>query len=880
MKKILRYLLLQHLSRPKNLWILVGIITAALAFGSFRIERQLDLMSLLPTDHPVVKASLQAGVGQNELLWAVAEGGPQDLNSRRAWADSIIEELMDKSSMPINGIDDKGGLSPALPVPIEGTIEGGHIEGPVDKSLMPINGIDGGGSAPPSERKGVSLWPPLLAASSLLDGDGDVGRLLTEHVYAIGPMLLGDGLKPLQDPDQLRERFKKTAKALASPDPLPAKLAQMDPLGLLDMLPQDGASIGSVTQAASSFPLQIKNCHIESKDGRYLILPLTLNFPNGETANTGRVLAWVANGCVGGPPAKASVKGVEAAMRPNADRTFPIKVTGAHAIAYWESNSLGKEVVFSLSLCLVFIAIVYWAGFRTLAGYLYVVAPLLLGMLWTLGMAGWILGRLNLMAAAFGAVLLGVGHDSGLLIFSRYRDERMAGRGKALALRAALLSTGPGVIAGMTATSLAFLACMIAPFPGFRDLGLTAGLGILSCLVATFLLMPPMLLALDRGKGVFAPTASKAPLPMREPSRWKALSAVAIIAFACIGLSRLNWEEDLRRFRQVGNPALELQADLGKLLGAGIQPLGIQIPLDGPAPLPQRWNHIADLLVAEGFAMPRWANMGNELRDGLSSDAWLNQALGLAEKEGLEPKALERPLASLKASVADPLYAPRALMRLLDPPQAPDNAAQPANKAKGGGSGPAMLTLPVRLSETAQDKVEAALEGTGARLVGTRPLFKALKSVAKQSLLEVIAAAMAVIIGIIAIFGRRWLFLLLALIPMAAGQIAVLGTLGWTGEPLTFLSLVAIPVTLGVSVDTVFNLLNRARIEINAPAKVARVNAVCAGTTVASFGGLALSGYRGLQGLGIAAIGGTAVALLTTQWLLPWILEKWPLKKR
>jgi predicted RND superfamily exporter protein len=172
------------------------------------------------------------------------------------------------------------------------------------------------------------------------------------------------------------------------------------------------------------------------------------------------------------------------------------------------------------------------------------------------------------------------------------------------------------------------------------------------------------------------------------------------------------------------------------------------------------------------------------------------------------------------------------------------------------------------------------LEDTGARLVGTRPLFKALKSVAKESLLKVILVAMVVIVSIIAFFGRRWLFLLLAVIPMAAGQIAVLGTLGWTGEPLTFLSLVAIPVTLGVSVDTVFNLLNRARHEINAPAKVARVNAVCAGTTVASFGGLALSGYKGLQGLGIGAIGGTAVALLTTQWLLPWILEKWPLKRK
>jgi predicted exporter len=100
------------------------------------------------------------------------------------------------------------------------------------------------------------------------------------------------------------------------------------------------------------------------------------------------------------------------------------------------------------------------------------------------------------------------------------------------------------------------------------------------------------------------------------------------------------------------------------------------------------------------------------------------------------------------------------------------------------------------------------------------------------------------------------------------------------GEPLTFLSLVAIPITLGVSVDVAMNLLHRARLEPQAAAKVARVNAVCAGTTLAGFGGLAFSSYRGLRGLGLAAIGGTAVALLVTQWLLPWLIEKWPLKKR
>jgi predicted exporter len=185
-----------------------------------------------------------------------------------------------------------------------------------------------------------------------------------------------------------------------------------------------------------------------------------------------------------------------------------------------------------------------------------------------------------------------------------------------------------------------------------------------------------------------------------------------------------------------------------------------------------------------------------------------------------------------------------------------------------------MLTLPVRLSDDAQDRLAPALEDVGARLIGTRPLVRALKATARHSMQEVIVVAMVCILGVAALFGRRWIFLAMALAPMVAGQAGVLGTLGWSGEPLTFLSLIAIPVTLGVSIDTVFNLLNRAKHEADAPAKVSRVNAVCAGTTLAGFGGLAFSSYKALQGLGIAAIGGTAVALLTTQWLLPWLMGR------
>lgn len=190
-----------------------------------------------------------------------------------------------------------------------------------------------------------------------------------------------------------------------------------------------------------------------------------------------------------------------------------------------------------------------------------------------------------------------------------------------------------------------------------------------------------------------------------------------------------------------------------------------------------------------------------------------------------------------------------------------------------------MLTIPIRLDEAAQDRAMDAVEAAGGRLVGTRPLFRALKSVARTSLRDALLVALAAVLLTVGFFGQRVRFVLFALVPLLAGLLGALGLLGLSGEPLTFLSVVALPIALGVSVDTAMNLLHRARHEASAAHRVARVNAVCAGTTLAGFGGLVFSAYRGLRGLGLACLGGVALALLVTQWLLPVMLEKWPLHK-
>jgi hypothetical protein len=841
-----------HLRRPAGLWILLGLVTLVLGLGALRVERRLDLMSLLPRDNPVVKASIEAGVGQQELLWLAAEGGPGDLEAREAWAERMVENLMADPAVPLNGMSGEGRISAPVPVP-----------GP----------------------RGAALWPPLLAAGSFLEGDAAAQRLVTEQFYALAPMLLGDRLEPLRDPKELERRFRATAKALASPEPAQAKLAQLDPLELSSLVTEGDATRLRVTRDAREFPVRLRTGYLETRDGRFVLVPLVVDFPSGDVKSTARLLRWVGGGASGPFPASASFAEVLRALDPGPDRPFRLQATGAHAIAYWESHTLAREVLFSLALSFVLIGIVYWIGFRTLAGYGFVVVPLLLGMFWALGLTGWVLGRLNLMAAAFGAVLLGIGDDVGILLFSRYRDERQAGRRKAYAARAAILGTGPGVVAGGLATATAFLACGAAPFPGFRDLGLTAGLGLLACMAATFLVLPALLLALDRGTGTFAPAASRPrrPAPL---ARWKAGAALAVMLLAALGARSLHWEEDLRRFRQQGNPALALQETLGHALGAGLQPLAIQLPLDDPARLPQVWNRIVVPLRREGLPMPEWRSPSPELRRVLASETWYRRALEEAGKAGLDPMALERSLTAFRLSLEDPLNVPRSLQALMPPVHTPPDAAPQgllswrARPRAEEPRPPDTFTLPLRLSEAAQERIQGEIEAAGARMVGTRPLFRAVKAVARDALKEVIVLALCAVLLVVAVFGRRLRFLGLALVPLAASQIGVLGVLGWTGEPLTFLSLVAIPISLGVGVDTAMNLLHRARLEPEAAGRVARVNAVCAGTTLAGFGGLVFSGYRGLRGLGIASLGGVALALLATQWILPWILERHPLRRR
>ena len=74
---------------------------------------------------------------------------------------------------------------------------------------------------------------------------------------------------------------------------------------------------------------------------------------------------------------------------------------------------------------------------------------------------------------------------------------RSQGTPTAAALLETTRSIGRGGVTGAVTTACAFFAAGLTEFTGVAELGIIAGGGILICLVAAFLVLPPLVFTVD-----------------------------------------------------------------------------------------------------------------------------------------------------------------------------------------------------------------------------------------------------------------------------------------------------------------------------------------------------------------------------------------------
>jgi predicted RND superfamily exporter protein len=175
-------------------------------------------------------------------------------------------------------------------------------------------------------------------------------------------------------------------------------------------------------------------------------------------------------------------------------------MTGMHIYMNDEYATMMHDMKGTNMLAFVIVFALFVLAFRMWSSPLLAMWVLVLGITAGVALVAVFLGELNMMSMMFPVILIGLGIDYSIHIISGFTQLRNAGRGIPEAMDETLRKTGKGILTGAFTTAVAFAALALSSFKGLRHLGISAGLGVVCTLAASFLFLPPLLVILHRWK--------------------------------------------------------------------------------------------------------------------------------------------------------------------------------------------------------------------------------------------------------------------------------------------------------------------------------------------------------------------------------------------
>ncbi len=174
-------------------------------------------------------------------------------------------------------------------------------------------------------------------------------------------------------------------------------------------------------------------------------------------------------------------------------------LTGMLVVGRDEMATSEQGLGISMLIAMILVISLMIFSFRMKSVPFIVGLPLVLGILWAVGLTGIIIRRLNIVTAMYMVALVGLGVDYAIHLLAAYVQERADGCEFRTAVINSMKISGPGIMVGGLTTAAAFLALSFAETELISELGVVAGLGILCELGAMILAVPPLLALRQRG---------------------------------------------------------------------------------------------------------------------------------------------------------------------------------------------------------------------------------------------------------------------------------------------------------------------------------------------------------------------------------------------
>lgn len=527
------------------------------------------------------------------------------------------------------------------------------------------------------------------------------------------------------------------------------------------------------------------------------------------------------------------------------------------------------------------------------------------GCVWTFALGSLLIGHLNSATGFLTSIVAGNGINFGIVYTARYlearHEEELPVEG---AVARATHGTWQGTLTAACCAAIAYGSLAVTSFPAFRQFGVIGGLGMLCCWVATFLVLPCILVLSERlvpvrvqrgdwrrrtqwfFAGPLYAVASRAP---RAVTILGSLVVAGGVAAGAYYVMHDPTEYDLTAIRNDASPgsARALGRRVATVVGAlsrdgralavdrldqveplveelkrrrdaappGAKPFGRVVSILDLVPLDQ---HERIALAREVVQLIREART----RDAVDDDLWAEVSPLLPREVG--PVRVED-VPSGVAWLFDESDGTRGRLVYLVP--TPGSSLNDARYLLRWADSFRRIDLPDG----------SVVHGSGPPVI----FADVLNSTRAQAPRAVLASFGGTLLFILLAFRLRragWF----ALASVTAGAALLLGVFWATGVRINFLNFMALPITIGVGADYAVNVMRRLDLESGGDPERAFVRTggavvLCSLTTMLGYGALLTSLNGAVRSFGFAAAVGEVTMILCAVFLLPaWLCLRRP----
>ena len=613
-----------------------------------------------------------------------------------------------------------------------------------------------------------------------------------------------------------------------------------------------------------------------------------------------------------GEPAIETLRSIVNDMQLKENYGVQVRLTGGVALAYEELDSVARGAKAGGLIALFAVAIILILGLRSLSLVIATLVTLIIGLIWTAAFATIAIGELNMISVAFMVLYIGLGVDFAIHLCLRYREQRLD-LDQELAVRESGKHIGASLLLCAFTTAIGFYAFLPTAYSGVAELGLISGTGMFISLILSLTVLPALLTLLPykpRTKSVNASNLFSW-LQNFPFTHAKSITIAALIIglISLITLPKIKFDHNPVHLMDPETESVQTFKDL--LAESSRSPLSINIVETEISDLPtqlEMLETVDEVITINSFIptdqedklaiiedLELVMSLEEEPEQKLISDQERLQAINdftTALKTEQPDQKLNKTLETLLGQNATNLNTleqnliasfPGRLRSLEESLEAEEitNASLPDDLSERWQSNNNFrievfskndLNDNQTLESFVNDVRKIAPDATGTPIINLE---------ASDAVIKAFQQAFGLAILVITIL--LWLlldkktdsFLILATLILAGLMTCAVSVL--LGIQFNFANIIALPLLLGIGVDSSIHILHRYRTALPESGlllntSTARAVLFSALTTACSFGNLAISPHQGTASMGVLLTIGLILTLFVTLIVLPALL--------